>query len=426
MAFQKVKKLLGISAVVICCGTVMFTFTGCGDTKQPVAETVQMEEMAEVTEDKDGGAIANDIDLNLSDNEVKAEEDITVTYLQSKTESDTMKMINGEQVDYKIKDYEPAIFFEYMQDMGYECAYDEEQGIVYNGENVISENAEIDEEGHLLVRDVVLGNGNIPVVKYIRMSDTEVEARYIGGATKDSGMVSGITFVFEKNESGEWFLNGLLGVFGEDISKLPVYSGTFDGWAMELDGDVVYEVGDEVKISGDMELYPHFLDDYTTVTANPDGTMVEGQLETIDGKTVLRVVHINGTKKDKDGNIVATKKYALDGLDAKKDKVKGVDPETVEKQQTEDPDPSVKEPTEPTKPAEQPKKPADQPKPASGQNENKPSQDPNGGQDTPSNFAPSEPSDSGADAWGAVGGGYDPSAGGDTWNAGAVPCGMHF
>lgn len=154
--------------------------------------------------------------------------------------------------------------------------------------------------------------------------------------------------------------------------------------------------------------------------------MVEGQLETIDGKTVLRVVHINGTKKDKDGNIVATKKYALDGLDAKKDKVKGVDPETVEKQQTEDPDPSAKEPTESKKPAEQPKKPADQPKPASGQNENKPSQDPNGGQDTPSNFAPSEPSDSDADAWGAFGGGYE-NHGADDWGcSGYSACGIHF
>ena len=49
MAFNRVRKMLGISAVVIACGTVMFTFTSCGqaNTQEPTAVIQEVEETQE-------------------------------------------------------------------------------------------------------------------------------------------------------------------------------------------------------------------------------------------------------------------------------------------------------------------------------------------------------------------------------------------
>lgn len=374
MKYNKVKKLLGISAVVVCCGTVMFTFTGC-QTKQPVAETVQIQEVQQDDLAKEGGAIANDIDLTQNEVEVQSEEQIGVFYEQCATEADSLVMVNGEQVDYTIKDYVAPNFFEYMTNLDNSYEVNEEEGYVSNEYNVISDNYEITEDGKLLVRDVKM-DMSIPVVKYVRVSDTEVEARYIGLAPNDSNMVSGITFVMEKNDEGAYKLTGLRGVFDEDITGLSVYEGTFNGWAMDHNGIVAYEAGDEIKISGDLTLYPHFLDNEAGKVAKSDGTF-EDQIEMIDELPVLRVIHINGTKTDKDGKILETKKYALADLDAKKDIVKTkdgntVDKERVEKQQTEDRVPEDK--PQPAKNKESNATPG-QPKPASAVNESPQAQD---------------------------------------------------
>ena len=374
MKYNKVKKLLGISAVVVCCGTVMFTFTGC-QTKQPVAETVQIQEVQQDDLAKEGGAIANDIDLTQNEVEVQSEEQIGVFYEQCATEADSLVMVNGEQVDYTIKDYVAPNFFEYMTNLDNSYEVNEEEGYVANEYNVISDNYEITDDGKLLVRDVKM-DMSIPVVKYVRVSDTEVEARYIGLAPNDSNMVSGITFVMEKNDEGAYKLTGLRGVFDEDITGLSVYEGTFNGWAMDHNGIVAYEAGDEIKISGDLTLYPHFLDNEAGKVAKSDGTF-EDQIEMIDELPVLRVIHINGTKTDKDGKILETKKYALADLDAKKDIVKTkdgntVDKDTVEKQQTEETVPEPK--PQPVKNKESSAQPG-QPKPASAVNESPQAQD---------------------------------------------------
>ncbi len=374
MKFNIVKKLLGISAVVVCCGTVMFTFTGC-QTKQPVAETVQMQEVQQDDLAKEGGAIANDIDLTQNEVEVQSEEQIGVFYEQCATEADSLVMVNGEQVDYTIKDYVAPNFFEYMTNLDNSYEVNEEEGYVSNEYNVISDNYEITDDGKLLVRDVKM-DMSIPVVKYVRVSDTEVEARYIGLAPNDSNMVSGITFVMEKNDEGAYKLTGLRGVFDEDITGLSVYEGTFNGWAMDHNGIVAYEAGDEIKISGDLTLYPHFLDNEAGKVAKEDGTF-EDQIEMIDELPVLRVIHINGTKTDKDGKTVETTKYALADLDAKKDIVKTkdgntVDKERVEKQQTEETVPEPK--PQPVKNKESNATPG-QPKPASAVNESPQAQD---------------------------------------------------
>ena len=371
MKYKKVKKLLGILAV-----STTASLTAC-QTKQPVAETVQMQEVQQDDLAKEGGAIANDIDLTQNEVEVQSEEQIGVFYEQCATEADSLVMVNGEQVDYTIKDYVAPNFFEYMVNLDNSYEVNEEEGYVSNEYNVISDNYEITDDGKLLVRDVKM-DMSIPVVKYVRVSDTEVEARYIGLAPNDSNIVSGITFVMEKNDEGAYKLTGLRGVFDEDITGLSVYEGTFNGWAMDHNGIVAYEAGDEIKISGDLTLYPHFLDNEAGKVANEDGTF-EDQIEMIDELPVLRVIHINGTKTDKDGNVVATKKYALADLDAKKDTVKTkdgntVDKDTVEKQQTEDKLPEDKPASQPAKNKESNATPG-QPKPASAVNESPQAQD---------------------------------------------------
>ena len=370
MKYKKVKKLLGILAV-----STTASLTAC-QTKQPVAETVQMQEVQQDDLAKEGGAIANDIDLTQNEVEVQSEEQIGVFYEQCATEADSLVMVNGEQVDYTIKDYVAPNFFEYMVNLDNSYEVNEDEGYVSNEYNVISDNYEITDDGKLLVRDVKM-DMSIPVVKYVRVSDTEVEARYIGLAPNDSNMVSGITFVMEKNDEGAYKLTGLRGVFDEDITGLSVYEGTFNGWAMDHNGIVAYEAGDEIKISGDLTLYPHFLDNEAGKVANEDGTCVEDQIEMIDELPVLRVIHINGTKTDKDGKTVETTKYALADLDAKKDTVKTkdgntVDKDKVEKQQTEDKLPEPK--PQPVKNKESNATPG-QPKPASAVNESPQAQD---------------------------------------------------
>lgn len=335
MKFNDVKRILGIFALA-----TTTSLTACGtEPTQPIETTVEAEPTQTVEEPTPTPIV---------------EEEVTVSYDQCATEADTLTMVNGEQVDYTVKGYVAPNYFEYMQGLDHNYEVDAEEGYVTDDSIVVSDNYEITEDGKLLVRDYHMQSGAIPVVKYVRISETEVEARYIGAAPADSNVISGITFVLEKNDEGVYKMTDLLGVFGESIKGLPVYEGTFDGWAMEAKGDVIYDVGDEVMISGDLDLYPHFKDNEASKVAAEDGTFADGgsQIEEIeiDGvkHTVLRVIHINGTKKDKDGNIVATKKYALAGLDSKKDTVKGVDKDTVEKQQTEEKDPVAKTDTSKT------------------------------------------------------------------------------
>ena len=340
MAYSKVKKLLGISAVVICMGTVMFTFNGCAQKPAEEPTAVVQEVKAAEEEPDEGGNIANDIDLNQEEEkEVVQEHQITVSYLQCATEADELTMVGDEQGDYTVKDYKAPIFFDYMQELNYEYLYDSETGMLYVGDRVVSSNVEVveNEDGttRLYVKDYEM-ESSIPVVKYVRTSETDVEARYIGTAPLDSNMISGITFVMDLDENGNYILTGMQGVFGEDITKLPVYEGTFKGWSLEQDAEPVFDAGDQIKIGDDMALLPYFEDNEYSKIANEDGTCVEGQLEEIDGKTVLRIIHVKHTKDGK-----TTTDYALSGLDAEKDNVKDnegkdIDKEKVKKQQTDD------------------------------------------------------------------------------------------
>jgi hypothetical protein len=332
MAFQRVKKILGISAVVICMGTVMFTFTSCGQAQPQETAVIQEVENTVETEQSNGGNVIEDVDFNQKETEVVTSKDITVFYDQSATEADnlTITEANGN-IDYTIKDYVSPQFFPYMENLGYEYTFNEEEGSLYLGERLISDNVEVTEDGKLNVRDYML-ESSIPVVKYVRTSENEVEARYITMVPIESHMVSGITFVMEKNDAGNYTMTGMLGVFGEDITKLPAWEGTFDGWSMEVGGDVVFEANDSVKIGDSMNLYPHFQDREINVTADEDGRVPSGQIEKIGDLVVLRVIHVH--KYDKDGNVVSD--YALDGLDTEKDNVTGIDKETVKEQQRDD------------------------------------------------------------------------------------------
>jgi len=358
MAFQRVKKILGISAVVICMGTVMFTFTSCGQAQPQETAVIQEVENTVETEQSNGGNVIEDVDFNQKETEVVTSKDITVFYDQSATEADnlTITEANGN-IDYTIKDYVSPQFFPYMENLGYEYTFNEEEGSLYLGERLISDNVEVTEDGKLNVRDYML-ESSIPVVKYVRTSENEVEARYITMVPIESHMVSGITFVMEKNDAGNYTMTGMLGVFGEDITKLPAWEGTFDGWSMEVGGDVVFEANDSVKIGDSMTLYPHFQDREINVTADEDGRVPEGQLEeTINNEVVLRVIHVYKYKTDADGNQKTVAAYALDGLNTDADTVKNtdgstIDNEKVKEQQKDD----VKEAEEKKKAEEEQKK----------------------------------------------------------------------
>ena len=412
MQNKRILKLLGITATVS-------LLTACGNN----ADTV------------DASAIASTEVVSAessTEDSVKEEEptskDITVFYDQSATEADNLTITDGNQADVVIKDYVAPIFYPYMENLGYEYTFNEEEGSLYLGERLISDNVEVNEDGTLNVRDYMLEN-SIPVVKYVRTGENEVEARYITMVPIESHMVSGITFVMEKGENGTYTMTGMLGVFGEDITKLPAWEGTFDGWSMEVGGDVIFSAGDSVKIGDSMNLYPHFQDREINVTADEDGRVPSGQIEEIDGMQVLRIIHIFKYKEDKDGNQTTVAAYALDGLNVDADNVKNTDGSTIDKdkvkeQQKDD----VKEAEEKKKAEEEQKKKEEETKKKQEESKKKEQQSGggsgNGGSSSQkpsgnsgqsgnnvSNETPTNDTSAGAAAWGfgGGGGGYDAS-----------------
>ena len=360
MKYQEVKKLLGAVAIA-----TTASLTACGTPAQPIESTLQAEPTQTVKEPTPTPTPT-------------IETTATVTYEQSATESDELTIVNDEAVDYKVKDYEPPIYNKYMAELDYEYRYDEESDSVFFGEDLVSDNVDHKEDGTLWIRDAVIANST-PVVKYLRISDNdEVEAEYISLVPKDCGLISGITFVLTPGDDGVYKITDMLGVYEEDIKTLPIYEGTFTAYSKSIDGEEEIKVGDTIEVSTDLSLYPCFDIAEESTLANEDGTLDNDRIEEIEiGGTkysVLRVIHINGTKVDKDGNVVATKKYALAGLDAKKDTVKTKDGKTVDKdkvtkQQTEDKDPSAKPEQQPAKKKESDAKPG-QEKPASSAKEN--------------------------------------------------------
>ena len=363
MKYNEVKRLLGVMAIA-----TTASLTACGTPAQPVETTVEAEPNQTVEEPTPTPTPTV---------ETKA----TVTYEQSATESDELTVINDEAVTYKVKDYEPPIYHQYLEDLDYVYRYDEKSDSVFIGEDLVSDNIDHKEDGTLWVRDAVIADA-VPIVKYVR-SETEVEAKYISLVPKDSGFISGITFVLTPGEDGVYKMTDMVGVYGEDITDLPIYEGSFIAYSKTEDGNAEIKAGDNIDVSTDISLYPCFEITEESTLANADGTLDNDRIEEIEiGGTkysVLRVIHINGTKTDKDGNVVATKKYALAGLDAKKDTVKTkdgktVDKDKVEKQQTEDKLPEDKPAQQPAKKKESDAKPG-QEKPTSAANENPQAQD---------------------------------------------------
>ena len=396
MKYNEVKKLLGVMAVA-----TTASLTACGTQPTPPIDTAVEAEPTQTIEEPTPTPTPT------------VETKATVTYEQSATASDELTIINDNAVAYKVKDYEPPIYNDYMVELDYDYRYDEESDSVFIGENLVSDNIDHREDGTLWIRDAVIAYST-PVVKYLRMSDDgEVEAKYISLVPKDCGLISGITFVLTQNDDGVYKMTDMLGVYEEDIKALPIYEGEFTAFSTIIDGDAELKAGDSIDVVSDLSLYPCFEVSEESTLANEDGTVPEGQIEEIeiDGvkHTVLRVIHIKSTKTDKDGNIVETTKYALAGLDTKKDTVKTkdgqtVDKETVEKQQTEDKLPEDKPASQPAKKSEsaqpgQPK-PAESSQKESVNNDNTPDYDPE--------------LDSGGVDWGALGiqEVADPNAGG--------------
>ena len=298
MKLPKVKKLLGISGIVVCCGAILFVFEGYRRNK---VESTPPQTVA----------VERDIDLTTNAVDAQTEREITVFYTQCATEGDTLKVKGDEQASYTVKDYVASNYLAYMQSLGYEYTYDAENGAVYVGDRLVSDNVEKieDENGKvtLYVKDYKQQN-SIPVVKYLRVSDHEVKPVYIGLAPLDSGMVSGITFVMTPKTNAETFeLQSLEGVYGESLDTLRVYEGEFKGWALDMESEPVFDAGDEIMISDNMELIPYFKDNEASLVATKTGECPDGVTETIDGKTVVRAVKNKGNG------------YALSGIDATND-----------------------------------------------------------------------------------------------------------
>ena len=333
MKYREIKKLIGVVATAS-------VLSACGSTTGQ--DTIVQNNNSEVTSIE-----ATTLQSEVQDVVTKA----TVTYEQSDTDADELNIINNEPQDYIVKDYNRPIFFKYLTTLDYDYTYDEDTNSLNHDNTIVSDNVELVEEESIdndgvdsdseakpiiYAKDCMIGDA-IPVVKYLRISETEAKAKYISLVSSDSKLVSGITFVFNYDYDADVYkMTGILGVFGEDISMLETYEGEFDFYSDSIDGDEYCKPGDTVSIKSDTSLFPHFIDDETAFLADEDGLVPDGGLETIDKMTVIRIVHINHTKDGK-----TTVDYALSGLNTEKDTVKNtdgtnIDKETVTKQQKDD------------------------------------------------------------------------------------------
>ncbi|MCR4990049.1 MAG: hypothetical protein K6A38_04215, partial [Lachnospiraceae bacterium] len=132
MKYNEVKKLLGLMAIA-----TTTSLTACGtEPTQPIETTIT----AEPTQTAEEPTPTPTPTV-----ETKA----TVTYEQSATASDELTIINDNAVAYKVKDYEPPIYYDYMVDLDYEYRYDEESDSVYIGDTIVSDNIEHKEDDAL-------------------------------------------------------------------------------------------------------------------------------------------------------------------------------------------------------------------------------------------------------------------------------------
>ncbi len=333
MKYREIKKLIGVVATAS-------VLSACGSTTGQ--DTIVQNNNSEVTSTE-----ATTLQSEVQDVVTKA----TVTYEQSDTDADELNIINNEPQDYIVKDYNRPIFFKYLTTLDYDYTYDADTNSLIHDNTIVSDNVELVEDDSIVIdgvdsdsefkpiiyaKDCVIGDAR-PIVKYLKVSDTEAEAKYISLVPSDSKLVSGITFEFRYDYVVDVYkMTAILGVFGEDLSRLETYEGVFDFYSDSVDGDEYCKPGDTVSIKSDTSLFPHFIEDETALLADKDGLVPDGGLETIDGQTVLRIIHVNHTKDGK-----TTIDYALSGLDTEKDTVKNtdgtdIDKETVTKQQTDE------------------------------------------------------------------------------------------
>lgn len=419
MKYREIKKLIGVVAtasVLSACGT---TLDQDNVVQNDTSEVVSNEASTEQSEVKDVVTKAK------------------VTYEQSATGADELSITNDEPQDYLVKEYERPIFFKYLTELDYDYTYDADTNTLNHDNAIVSDDIELVEDDAadndgvvsaeeskpiIYARDFVIGEA-IPVVKYLKVSDTEVEAKYISLAPSDSNLVSGITFEFRYDYDAENYkMTGILGVFGEDLSTLETYEGEFDFYSATVDGDEYCKPNDTITISQDTTLFPNFAERENALLANEDGTYVGGNLEIIENMAVLRVIHVYKYKEDKDGNQTTVAAYALDGLNTDADTVKNtdgstIDNEKVKEQQKDD----VKEAEEKKKAEEEQKKKEEETKKkqeeskkkeqqsgggsgnsGSGSSSQKPSGNSGQSGNNVSNETPTNDTSAGAAAWGVT------------------------
>ena len=214
MKYREIKKLIGVVAtasVLSACGT---TLDQDNVVQNDTSEVVSNEASTEQSEVKDVVTKAK------------------VTYEQSATGADELSITNDEPQDYLVKEYERPIFFKYLTELDYDYTYDADTNTLNHDNAIVSDDIELVEDDAadndgvvsaeeskpiIYARDFVIGEA-IPVVKYLKVSDTEVEAKYISLAPSDSNLVSGITFEFRYDYDAENYkITGILGVFGEGV-----------------------------------------------------------------------------------------------------------------------------------------------------------------------------------------------------------------
>lgn len=313
---EEFKRVMGRIGAVLMIGTMtVFTFTGCGnEAKQPV-EQVTMAETEDIYE-KEGNAIANDIDLTQDEVETDGSESEGFNVKAETVEQETVEQkvveynidfINAANEDITVEENTETVIPEFEAENFYEILarnlngnFEVREDGVYYDNTLVSTDYE-EKDNQIIAKNVSYSDELHYQVHYVVENEKVVAKDIIVGKGE-----SGINYVIDKDEL---CLVDIQDVMGTDISDLELNLGKCIGWSdMDSLNEVKYEFNSNQTVESDMTLYPVY--EQRMVSESSEGLTLDSEGNAIevvvkDGK--ITYVGKENKEVDKDGKLIEKK-----------------------------------------------------------------------------------------------------------------------
>ena len=313
---EEFKRVMGRIGAVLMIGTMtVFTFTGCGnEAKQPV-EQVTMAETEDIYE-KEGNAIANDIDLTQDEVETDGSESEGFNVKAETVEQETVEQelveynidfINAANEDITVEENTETVIPEFEAENFYEILARNlngnfevrEDGVYYNNTLVSTDYEEKDNQ--IIAKNVSYSDEIHYQVHYVVENEKVVAKDIIVGKGE-----SGINYVIDKD--GLCVVD-IQDVMGTDISDLVLNLGKCIGWSdMDSLNEVKYEFNSNQTVESDMTLYPVY--EQRMVSESSEGLTLDSEgnaIEVVVREGKVTYVGKENKEVDKDGKLVEKK-----------------------------------------------------------------------------------------------------------------------